>query len=114
MNLKILSILGAIFVTYSCYTYLGYSETLRNSKYFFAIGLSISLLSNLMWLLGVRLLNQSQGIFWYGIAFDFIVTTCSLYIPIVLSKVKFNSLTWLGVGLVISGLFVIKNFGVQE
>ncbi|HRO67970.1 MAG TPA: hypothetical protein PL182_10435 [Pseudobdellovibrionaceae bacterium] len=114
MSAKIFGILCTIFVTYSCYTYIGYSETLRNSKYFLVLGLSISLISNLLWLWGVRLLNQSQGIFWYGISFDVIVTACSLYVPIVLSKVKFNSLTWLGVGLVLSGLFVIKNFGVQE
>lgn len=114
MNLKILGILVSIFVTYSVYTYLGYNESLRNSRYFILMGLTLALTSNLLWLLGLRIINNSQSIFWFSLAFDVIVTTCSLYVPIVLSKVKFNSITWLGVALVVLGLFIIKNLGVRH
>jgi hypothetical protein len=94
MNIKILGIISLIFVTYSIYTYLGYNEEIRNSRYFFAIGLSLALLSNLGWLMGLRVLDSSQSIFWFSLGFDLIVTACSLYVPILLSKVKFNNFTW--------------------
>lgn len=114
MNPKILTILVAIFVTYSCYTYIGYNEGIRNSKYFLVLGLSISLTSNLLWLLGLRILNSSHSIFWFGLTFDILVTACSLYIPVILSKVKFHSMTWLGIALIVSGLMVIKTVGMVE
>lgn len=113
MNIKIVSILVLIFLTYSAYTYLGYHEGLRNSRYFFVIGLSLAIVSNLSWMMGVRILNAPQSIFWLAIGFDIIVTTCSLYVPIVLSKVKFNSFTWLGIGLIVGGLLIIKNLGIR-
>lgn len=113
MNIKIVFILVLIFLTYSAYTYLGYHEGLRNSRYFFAIGLSLAIVSNVSWMMGVRILNAPQSIFWLAIGFDIIVTTCSLYVPIVLSKVKFNSFTWLGIGLIVGGLLIIKNLGIR-
>lgn len=113
MNIKIVSILFLIFLTYSAYTYLGYHEGLRNSRYFFVIGLSLAIVSNLSWMMGVRILNTPQSIFWLAIGFDVIVTACSLYVPIVLSKVKFNSFTWLGIGLIVGGLLIIKNLGIR-
>jgi drug/metabolite transporter (DMT)-like permease len=114
MNPKITAILFAIFVTYSLYTYLGYSETLRGSRYFMLMGLSLALISNLLWLLGVKLLNSSQPIFWFALGFDVVVTVCSVYVPLLMSKVRFNAYTWLGVGLIITGLLVVKNLGIQQ
>lgn len=113
MNVKILIILVLIFITYSAYTYLGYHEGMRNSRYFFAVGLSLAIVSNLAWMMGVRILDAPQSIFWLAIGFDIIVTTCSLYVPILLSKVKFNSFTWLGIGLIVGGLLIIKNLGIR-
>jgi hypothetical protein len=114
MNPKITAILFAIFVTYSLYTYLGYNESLRGSRYFMLMGLSLALVSNLLWLLGVKLLNSSQPIFWFALGFDIVVTVCSLYIPILMSKVRFNGYTWLGVAFIITGLLVIKNLGTTS
>ncbi|MDG0817683.1 hypothetical protein [Bdellovibrio svalbardensis] len=114
MNSKIIAILLSVFVTYSLYTYIGYHEGLRNSKYFILVGLALALTSNLLWLLGLRILNSSQSIFWLSLAFDITITVCSLYIPVILSKVKFNSFTWVGVALVVTGLMVIKNLGMSQ
>lgn len=111
MGFKITAILFAIFLTYSLYTYLGYDEALRGSRYFMVMGLSLALASNLLWLLGVRLLNSSQPIFWFALGFDAVVTVCSLYIPVVMAKVRLNGFTWLGVAFIITGLLIIKNLG---
>lgn len=114
MNPKIIAILFAIFLTYSLYTYLGYNEALRGSRYFMLMGLSLAFVSNLLWLIGVKLLNSSEPIFWFALAFDVVVTVCSVYVPLVMSKVRFNSYTWLGVALIITGLLVVKNLGIKQ
>lgn len=111
MTLKICAILFAIFLTYSLYTYLGYDEALRGSRYFMLMGLSLALVSNLLWLLGVRILNSSQPIFWFALGFDVVVTVCSIYIPVLMVKVRLNNFTWLGVAFIITGLLIIKNLG---
>lgn len=102
------------FLSYGSYSYISYNSSIRSHQYFYFYGLSLALLSNLLWLYGVKVLNNRDQIFWLGISFDFIVTFTSIAIPIFFFDLKLNRLTWIGVGFLIVGIFIIKQFGISR
>ena len=101
-------------LSYSSYNYISYQEVIRQHKFFYLFGLSLAIVSNLLWLYGVKSLNNKVHIFWLGITFDVIVTATSILIPVIFFDLRFNKVIWLGIGLILIGLFVIKEFGLEK
>lgn len=101
-------------ISYGSYNYISYHPAIRSHQYFYLFGLSLALFSNLLWLYGVRYLNNKDHIFWLGISFDIIVTATSIIIPILFFDLKFNRFVWLGIVLLLIGLLIIKQFGIEK
>lgn len=114
MNPQIIIICVSAFISYGTYNYISYSEFFRSHRLFFVMGLALALVSNLLWLYGVKVLNQREHIFWLGISFDVIVTATSILIPVLFFGLRFNKLTWVGIAFILLGLIIIKEFGMKS
>ena len=107
MSLIHTSILVLAFISYGTYIFLSYSKSARNYKYFYLIALIFPIISNLLWLWGIRMINDTQKIFLFGLSFHLIIALCSLGVPIIFYKVRFTKTKWIGISLITLGFFII-------
>jgi len=114
LKLKFLYLSLACLISYSLYIYISYDPYIRSSNLFYITGISVAIISNLIWLFGVKVLDDNKSIFWLGIIFDGATAVASITIPILFFGLGFPPGTWVGIALVVIGISLLQDFSLKE
>jgi hypothetical protein len=79
--MKILMCLTSVAVLYSISSYVSYNKEFRNSGWIFPLNLAIALISSTVWILMIRILNDTNKIITASLAWDLIVTMAYALVP---------------------------------
>ena len=99
-----------IFATLVCavYTFLIYANWFKNLSFFYLAVVVLGIGMSIPWGIIVRYTSTKESLFLYSISWDVMVTIVSLVIPIYFYGVKFSFNNWIGIGLILAGIFTLK------
>jgi multidrug transporter EmrE-like cation transporter len=99
-----------IFATLICclYTFLNYAIWFKNWNLFYVAVVILGAGMSIPWAFIVKYTLTKESLFLYSISWDVMVTVISLVIPILLYGVKFSFANWIGIGLIVAGIFTLK------
>lgn len=99
-----------IFATLVCsvYTFLIYATWFKNLSFFYVAVVVLGIGMSIPWGFIVRYTPTKESLFLYSIAWDVMVTVVSLLIPIFFYAVRFSFLSWIGIGIIVIGLIILK------
>ncbi len=96
------------FMSYSFYSYINYSKKIKESIYFFPMGILLSLIGNLFWLLISKEIKSDNKMIIYALIFDGMVMTTFTLIPVLLFGIKLNMTGMIGLMITATGLILLK------
>jgi hypothetical protein len=95
-------------IIYSTYTFIGYSEKIKETAYYYPVGISLMVLAHILWLTLAKKTNDSTVLYHYGLVWDIASTISCYLIPILFYGVKLNLTSIVGFLLVLVGLKLIS------
>ena len=93
---------------YSVYGYIIYNPAFKGSNGIVGLGLLCALLANTVWILLARNTSDSAKLFQYGMYWDTIIVSTSIFVPILLFGVRLSYLQAAGLAIALLGLFIMK------
>lgn len=101
----ILFLVGLIYLGSACFSY---SESCRQSPWYWPISVFLGLLVSCIWYGMVRYLDDKQRIFVFNMCWDTMMCMAFYVTPIVFFGVKLDRWSAFGLFLMVFGLFIIK------
>ena len=101
-------ILLLVMVVYSTSLYISYTDSIRESKYFFLISLCCSLCIGTLWATGTRVCQTTERIFFFSLCWEFAAIMTDYIIPLVFFGLNANKYVILGSLIVATGLVIMK------
>ena len=101
-------ILLAVVTVYSTSLLFSYSDSVRESRYYFILSLCCSLCIGMLWASGVRACKTTERIFFFSLCWEFSVIFIDYLIPLAFYGLNVNKYVILGSLLVAAGLTVMK------
>jgi len=105
MPIKEFLVAGLIYFFYS---WLIFNPEYKNKQWIYLVGITCAVLANLIWIYVSKITTDSRHVMIYGTIWDVIITASTIAVPVFMFGIKLNSYAWLGIGLVIIGLFILK------
>lgn len=96
------------FLLYSIMAYISYSESFKQSKWFFLTGIGLAILVNAIWFSIAKNEAVASKLVLKGLYWDVMLTAAYLVIPLILFQAKLSLLQALGVGLIVLGVLFTK------
>ena len=90
------------------YTFLIYAEWFKNLSFFYIAITVLGIGMTIPWGIIVKYVPTKESLFLFSISWDVMVTLVSIIIPICFYGVKFSFTNWIGIGLILAGVFTIK------
>lgn len=87
--------------------YITYSDKIKQSPYYFYIGISLSMVCSFLWMY-IAKHSSGKQLYLNGIYWDSMIVGCYSLIPVLAFGVRMSSLNFLGVFLVLVGIFLTK------
>lgn len=101
-------ILMLVVVVYSASLVFSYSEVIRESKYFFVLSMLGSFTIGTLWVMGVRVCQTTDRIFFFSLCWSFAVILTDYLIPLAFYNLNVNKYVVLGSLIVAVGLTIMK------
>lgn len=95
-------------ILYAIFTWYTFNDEIRQSPYFFVIGLAYAVLANFTWIILVRNINDTRQILFYSLAWDVLMAVIGWMIPIIFYHARLTLTSSLGVLLIIAGVLVLR------
>ena len=95
-------------IVFFSYALTNYWDALKDTSYFYAVGLSLALAGNLIWLMIVQRATSNNAIVYYAAAWDTMILLAFIMAPFILQKITLSFLFWLGLSVTLVGLFFLK------
>jgi multidrug transporter EmrE-like cation transporter len=99
-------LVGAIM--YSVLAYASYDETIKASNYYYLLGLAVAIVANFSWLTVAKYTTENDKIMILGSIWDSIILFTFLAIPYFYFNVRLATKDYIGVGLIVIGILVVK------
>lgn len=104
----VVTCLMLVTLLYSAASYASYTESIRNSNWFVAITLAVSVVSASVWMALVRHLNDNHKIVVTSLMWDALITMVYAIIPALLASKAISFQAWLALLCVVISLFWFK------
>ena len=101
-------ILLAVVTVYSTSLLFSYSDSVRESKYYFMLSLCCSLCIGMLWAGGVRVCKTTERIFFFSLCWEFAVILIDCLIPLAFYSLNVNKYVVFGSFVVAIGLTIMK------
>jgi hypothetical protein len=98
----------AVITLYASSLILCYSDSIRNAWYYPLLSIAIGIIVSTMWVLGVRLADNKERIFFFSLCWEFSVIFIDYAIPLAFFGLNVNKYVILGSLLVATGLVIMK------
>lgn len=106
MTIWLAILIGFVFTILGIF--LSYSNTLKNTNYYYIIGLILSLVTNYLWYYIAKTSTNTTDLYKYGMIWDFILIASWSLIPLIFFNVKLNTQNNIGLVLMLTGVILIK------
>ena len=101
-------ILLMVVLVYSTSLFFSYTDSIRESKYYYAMSLCCSFCIGTLWVNGVRICQTTDRIFFFSLCWEFAVILTDYVIPLVFFGLNANKYVTLGSLIVAVGLTMMK------
>jgi len=101
-------ILLLVITVYSTSLFFAYTDSIRDSKYFYMLSLCCSFCIGTLWATGVRVCHTTERIFFFSLCWEFAVILTDYIIPLVFFGLNANKYVTLGSLIVAVGLTIMK------
>jgi hypothetical protein len=101
-------VLLLVVAIYSTSLSMSYTDSVRESKYFYPLSLVCSFCIGSLWVIGVRFSKTTEGIFFFSLCWEFAVIITDYVIPLVFFGLNANKYVTLGSLIVAVGLTIMK------
>jgi hypothetical protein len=101
-------VLIAVVAVYSTSLCMSYTDSIRESKYFYPLSLMCSFCIGSLWVVGVRLSNATDKIFFFSLCWEFAVILVDYLIPLAFYSLNVNKYVVFGSFVVAVGLTIMK------
>ncbi len=105
MAYLVLLVVVAVYSTSLC---MSYTDSVRESKYFYPLSLMCSFFIGTLWVTGVRLSKTTENIFFFSLCWEFAVILTDYIIPLVFFGLNANKYVTIGSLVVAVGLTIMK------
>lgn len=96
------------FLLYVFSVCLQYVPALKSSSAYYAIGLSVAIAVNLLWLTVAKLASDGKQLYMYGIYWDAMIVASFSIVPVLFYGVRISGYSLLGLGLILTGTILTK------
>lgn len=96
------------FIVYFFMAYISYHEGIKNSKYYFLLGMLVAVVASFVWLYVAKMETNSSRLLVKSFFWDSMVTIIYVLVPVIAFNAKINFTQGLGFLIVCAGLIVIK------
>lgn len=93
---------------YCTSAYISFNADLKKTNWFFVVGLALSILANLIWMNIAKNTVDVSRLTLMGLYWDSMIVVAYLFIPMVLFGIQLTATQWVGLGLMIIGIFITK------
>lgn len=101
-------ILLIVILIYGSSLCFAYTDTVRDSKYFYLLSLGCSLCVGFLWAAGVKVSHTTERIFLFSLMWEFAVILTDYVVPLIFFGLNSNKYVTLGSLIVAAGLTVMK------
>lgn len=98
--------LGMLIYCLSAYT--SFNAEFKKSNWFFVAGLGMSILANLIWMNIAKNTEDVSRLAVIGLYWDSMIVLAFLFVPMLVFGMELTTTQWVGVGLIVAGIFVTK------
>jgi len=95
------------FSVYAMLAYLSYSEHIKASNIYFALGLLLSIVANFIWLTICRLEGNASRLLVKGLLWDIMLTTAYLIVPLMFYQARLTFQQSIGVLMILVGIVLV-------
>lgn len=97
-----------IFVIYCILATIPYVPKIKNSSYYYYLGLGFAFITNSLWLYLSKITTDFNTIHKYSFIWDGIILLTAAIIPIIFFNVKPEGLHLIGILLIMAGMILLK------
>lgn len=105
---KMISNFIIAFFLYALSAYISFHPLIKKQWYFLYLGLSVSLVCNLIWLHIAKTTENVSKLTVYGLYWDSLITFCFLAVPFFFFEVQFNYKQLIGIMFILLGIGITK------
>ena len=98
------------FIIYSTGAWISYSDTIKQSFWYYPLGLTLSVIANYAWLTIAKITPNKDDILLYGSIWDSIILGTFIIIPFMFFDLKLGYKDAIGFSLIILGILIVKFF----
>lgn len=95
-------------IIYLFMAFASYYDALKQSKYYFPLGILAAIIANFIWLSIAKSETNSSALVIKGVLWDLMLTLCYVAVPILFFKTQFTVNQIIGILLMLVGLIFIK------
>jgi len=95
-------------LVYSGLAYISYEDSIKNSWYFYYLGIGIAIVANFAWLTIAKTVPENSKILIYGSIWDAMILFTFITIPFIFFEMKLTTKDWIGLSLIILGILIVK------
>jgi len=96
------------FVLYCLSSYVSYDESIKNGPWYYYYGIGLSIFANLCWFKIAKISQSNKDILLNGAIWDSMILFCFIIVPFFLFTIDLGPKEYLGLGLILSGISIIK------
>jgi len=93
---------------YGIHCFLGYKENLRSQWYYGPVLVFISIVGNTLWVFYLKSNPIKEKVFFGGMLWDLLLTLSYVIVPLVFTGIKLNSVSYIGLFLLLTGITILK------
>ncbi|HET9238352.1 MAG TPA: hypothetical protein VFO10_13915 [Oligoflexus sp.] len=108
LSLRALTMVIIAALIYSVHLYATYHPKIRASASVWAIGISCTVIADILWITLTRDLNNNALIAHYAFVWEIAYKLLAVAIPVLLFNVQLTSMGYVGIALIIFGGFCLK------
>jgi len=93
---------------YFFYSWLVFNPEYKDKAWVYPVGVFCAVIANLIWIYISKITADSSRVIIYGTIWDVIITASTIAVPILMFGTRLSNYAWLGLALIIIGLFILK------